>query len=196
MEQLLEIERNACAPPPKPIVYDGMSLNDLLVALDNHADPDPLTARPLSDEDLEYANTLLLRKVDGCRGYLDDLEAEAAKHKKYALEHVEAARVIEAQHKRTQDRIVWAMNRANKKELEGVEFKLKLGQPSTVPLLKANAGQAEQYPQFVNVKTKTSTTYDWKLTEIKDAIKSGELAEGVIARLEFEPKFTVNRKDK
>ena len=175
-----------------PVIHHDMSLNDILTAMDLHYDE----TLPLADEDLELVQKLLLMKVDGIKFRLDEWASDAARHQAYALEHAEAKRVIEKKAENLEKRVLWAMQRSNKTELAGIEFKVELKTSKSVSTTAEPLPEhATQYPDLVRVKEGV-TTYHWNLTPVRQAIEKGFLFNfGQIVEKTV-PKFSLFRKDK
>lgn len=180
-------------PTYVPVKFDGASLNDILTALTAQDNGDLV----LTEAGQKELAAKLVDKVDNCRFYIDNLNAQSKTIREVYIKELQRAIKINAKEvKRLKDYIVWAMNINGFKKLPGNMFSLSLARKDRLTMVdeaftKPTDAIYEQFKEFV---TRT-VTYKWNVAAITKAIKA-KTHNFAFAKLEetFHPNFRAKRK--
>lgn len=175
-----------------PSIEHGMSLNDILTAMDA-VDRGVLA---LTEEQAVMLRELLLAKVDGCKFVLDSLEDEAKRHDEYAAEHGEAADQARSKKAWLEQKITQAMLKGEFLTLPGKEFQVRLHKSESLRIeAEPTPELAAILPEFVRVR-ESVVTYEWDKVAVKKAMSDGlEFPYGKIVT-KHSPKFSVRKATK
>lgn len=170
-----------------PAVEPGMSTAQML-SVCSAIDEGLLT---LTDEQHQMLTDQLRSKPDSLRYVVDELTDQAKRHRDYAREHMESARVAEAHAERLKNYLAWAMRRFGFEKLTGEQWQISLRKSERIDVVgEADETAAQHAPEFV----RTKVSYEWNKAAIKDAVKSGTypLANAQLTE-HYSPQFKANK---
>lgn len=124
----------------------------------------------LSQEEHQELGAALRSKVDGCAAYLDRLADDIERHKRYAREHTEKAKSLEAGMEKFKDYIVYSMRAGDFEKLTGEEFSFSIRKSEAIEVTReADASDYAVMPEAIRWKE----SFSWDKTALKELAKRG-----------------------